>query len=362
MTNETENLKVSAPGRICLFGEHQDYLGLPVIAAAVGLRISVSGKRRNDKVFILDMPDILEQDRIDLSEPVNYIKERDYFRSGLNVLLRMGIRINHGYNCRIRGNIPINAGTSSSSALTVAWIKFLLNAAKDNRAESPIDLTKLAHEAEVLEFKEPGGMMDHFMAAFGGIRFIDFNRIEDHLEIPAQMGKFILGDSCEPKDTTGMLARVKMGAIDAMKRLKMEEEGLCISNLHMEHLERYSKLISDDQLDLLEGNIVNRELTKDAKKLMMNEVVDNTGLGELLTRHHVQLRDKLRISTPKIDRMLDAAMNSGALGGKINGSGGGGCMFVYAPENTEEIAESIKREGGVPYIISIDDGARVESK
>jgi galactokinase len=24
---------VSTPGRLCLFGEHQDYLGLPVIAA-----------------------------------------------------------------------------------------------------------------------------------------------------------------------------------------------------------------------------------------------------------------------------------------------------------------------------------------
>ncbi|MFC1564948.1 galactokinase family protein, partial [candidate division KSB1 bacterium] len=41
-----EKLIVSAPGRICLFGEHQDYLGLPVIAAAIGLRISVSGERR----------------------------------------------------------------------------------------------------------------------------------------------------------------------------------------------------------------------------------------------------------------------------------------------------------------------------
>jgi galactokinase len=35
-------IKVSAPGRICLFGEHQDYLGLPVITAAIDLRLELT--------------------------------------------------------------------------------------------------------------------------------------------------------------------------------------------------------------------------------------------------------------------------------------------------------------------------------
>ena len=41
--------------------------------------------------------------------------------------------------------------------------------------------------------------------------------------------------------------------------------------------------------------------------------------------------------------MLDAAMDAGAYGGKINGSGGGGCMFAYAPKDPEVVAEAIKR-------------------
>ncbi len=32
-------IRVTAPGRICLFGEHQDFLGLPVIACAIELGI-----------------------------------------------------------------------------------------------------------------------------------------------------------------------------------------------------------------------------------------------------------------------------------------------------------------------------------
>ena len=46
---------------------------------------------------------------------------------------------------------------------------------------------------------------------------------------------------------------------------------------------------------------------------------------------------------------------------KINGSGGGGCMFVYAPENTQKVKEAIEKAGGTAYIVSIDDGIRIES-
>ncbi|HAO48430.1 MAG TPA: GHMP kinase, partial [Runella sp.] len=41
-------MKISTPGRICLFGEHQDYLGLPVVAAAISRRISIEGGKSSD--------------------------------------------------------------------------------------------------------------------------------------------------------------------------------------------------------------------------------------------------------------------------------------------------------------------------
>ena len=49
--------------------------------------------------------------------------------------------------------------------------------------------------------------------------------------------------------------------------------------------------------------------------------------------------------------MLAAAMETGAVGGKINGSGGGGCMFVYAPERTDRVADAIESAGGKAYIV-----------
>lgn len=360
-----KKLKVSAPGRICLFGEHQDYLGLPVITAAINLRISIQGEKRNDKTFHLDLPDIGEKDEINLAErdrPITYIKERDYFRSGINVLLRRNIKFSNGYNCIVQGNIPINSGASSSSALIVAWIQFLLAIASDERCNNPLEVARLAHQAEVVEFKEPGGMMDHYAASFGGILYIDFSIPDGHQQLYTQLGNFVLGDSLEPKDTKKILARVKGGTLEAMNVVSRINKKISIKTITLEELERHKNLLTQEQFELLKGNIVNRELTQTAKVLFQESRIlrdDHRRLGQLLNAHQQELRERLCISTPKIDRMIDSALESGALGAKINGSGGGGCMFAYAPDSYEQTAEAISRAGGKPYIISIDKGAYI---
>ena len=38
-------LTISAPGRICLFGDHQDYLGLPVIACAIDRQVILTAEK-----------------------------------------------------------------------------------------------------------------------------------------------------------------------------------------------------------------------------------------------------------------------------------------------------------------------------
>ncbi|MFQ5676727.1 MAG: galactokinase family protein, partial [bacterium] len=169
MIRKRNNLKVSAPGRICLFGEHQDYLNLPVIPCAISLRINIAGKHRKDTLVTLDLPDIGEKKSFSITDDLSYVEERDYFRSALNVLRREKFTFSRGFDCTVRGQIPINAGTSSSSALVVAWINFLARMSDQAVTLTPEEIAEYAHKAEVLEFREPGGMMDHYAAALGGI-------------------------------------------------------------------------------------------------------------------------------------------------------------------------------------------------
>ena len=57
MTNTSEVI-YKAPGRICLFGDHQDYLGLPIIACAIDRYIKITAVPNENNVFNIEMPDI----------------------------------------------------------------------------------------------------------------------------------------------------------------------------------------------------------------------------------------------------------------------------------------------------------------
>ncbi|MCD6352054.1 MAG: GHMP kinase, partial [Armatimonadetes bacterium] len=76
--------------------------------------------------------------------------------------------------------------------------------------------------------------------------------------------------------------------------------------------------------------------------------------------HQRQLRDGVGVSHPKLDELIEAAVEAGALGGKLNGSGMGGCMFAYAPGREREVKAAIEEAGGRAYIVSCTGGVHVE--
>src|SRR5574337_832027 len=92
-------LTISTPGRVCLFGEHQDYLALPVIPCAISLRIRIAGRRRPDPIVSLSLPDIGSREVFSLSEATPYVQERDYYRSVYHVLRRQGRTFSGGFDC-----------------------------------------------------------------------------------------------------------------------------------------------------------------------------------------------------------------------------------------------------------------------
>lgn len=353
---------VSTPGRICLFGEHQDYLGLPVVAAAISRRIQVEGTHRDDLKVVINLPDLDQIVEFSLENTFPYTKERDYYKSTINVLKRKGSAFSRGFDCTVRGNIPINSGTSSSSALIVTWAGFLDRMSDSPFHYTPKEIGEIAYLAEVPEFGEPGGMMDHYSTAIGNVIYLESVPEIKVEALTPKLGAFVLGDSLEPKDTIGILARCRYGMEAIIRKVSEADPGFDIFRTSQDALSDYKKLLSEDDFALLGANIEDRDLLK-AGKALLQEAGKQTGefdstLGQLLYRHHTNLRDYKRTSTPKIERMMDAALAAGALGGKINGSGGGGCMFVYAPEKTGEVAEAIEKAGGRSHIIEVDAGVR----
>ena len=360
MENILNELKVSTPGRVCLFGEHQDYLKLPIVACAISLRISIEGNRRNDKTININLPDISEKETFSVDGPIVYTRERDYFKSSLAVLLRKAYTFSSGFDCVVEGKIPINAGTSSSSALIVTWINFLTRMS-DQAVTLPADeLAKYAYEAEVLEFSEPGGMMDQYSTSIGGIIYMDFFPSTKVTRLNTNLKTFVLGNSGQPKDTKFILSHVKDRILKVDSILKNIYPAFSLQSIKLEEIQEFKKYLTDSEYQILDGTIRNRDLTFTAKHELEKQDPDHYLIGKLLNEHHNVLSTVLGISTSKIDGMIKSAITNGAYGGKINGSGGGGCMFAYTPEDPERVKTAIENAGGEAYIIHSDSGSREE--
>jgi galactokinase len=114
----------------------------------------------------------------------------------------------------------------------------------------------------------------------------------------------------------------------------------------------------------ISGATRNRDITRAALAELRKDNPDIARMGALLTEQHTVLRDNLGISTPRIEALLEAAMSVGADGGKINGSGGGGCMFACCrdAETAARVARAIAAAGGRAHIINIDTGFREETE
>lgn len=354
LNEDGQIIEASAPGRICLFGEHQDYLRLPVIAAAIDLRITLTGYEIEGEEFELILSDLGKHARINPNKENPYTHDRDYLVAAANVLRRQGLRWNHSFRVEVRSEIPINAGASSSSALQVAWCAFLLKAAGDIRAEDPMAIAELAYLSEVVEFNSPGGRMDHYATAVGGIIWLDCKEPFELQHLPSIEGRFLLVDSGIPKDTNGVLGTI---------RQSVESLGVDFTTITEQHSSlELEKLASFDQQKRrhYNANLQNKSITQEAYKIL-SSTQNPKRIGTLLNKHHQNLIS-LGVSHPAIDEYLSEGIQLGACGGKINGSGGGGSFFFYGAGELSYVRKQMALRKLRSWEVSIGSGVRVEHK
>ncbi|RMD68376.1 MAG: hypothetical protein D6822_07070, partial [Cyanobacteria bacterium J149] len=288
---------------------------------------------------------------IPLKLPIKYRFRRAYLQSAINILHRQGYDI-RGFTATISGNIPQNAGLSSSSALTVAWVQFLLTLLGEN--PDPTEVAKLAYEAEVLEFEEPGGPQDHFATALGNVHFFEFPINEQPLFKQLNGHKlndiaFVIGNSQVRKATLNTIRKIKMRVQNSMRQLGLS----ALDNVSIEAIP------DESSYRTLKAILKIRDLTLEGVSLFQQSSVDPQELGHYLTRQHQILRDDLHLSIPRIEAMIKGALEAGAYGCKINGSGQGGCMIaICPPDRVKAVKQGIKKGQGMPSEVRIESGVR----
>ncbi len=354
-----KKITIQAPGRICLFGDHQDYLELPVIACAIDRSLVISAEENGTEQFHFFMPDIKEERTINIHEPFEILEPGDHMGAALKVVRRYNCIPNGGYDITITSTIPINAGTSSSSALVVAWTHFLLLAFGCDREITPSLIGQLAYEAEVVEHHSPGGKMDQFTIAMGDIVYIDTSQDFSVASIGESMSGLILGVSGIPKETIGVLSDLRSKAQDAIGYVVKEKPDFDLKNTTMDQVEKLSACIPKELQPYFYAAVKNHSITQAAYSELKKEKLNLKNIGTLMTAHHEVLRDYLKLTVPKIDAMIDAVLKAGAYGAKIVGSGGGGSMVAISPSEDKslDIIKAIKEAGAEDaYKVRVSSG------
>ena len=289
---------VTVPGRANLIGEHIDYHNLPVLPIALGRAIRVRFTPRSDNRIRAASGTYGEREFAWTANlaPVAAGDWENYLRAAAQVVSgRWGLGC--GIDAQVESDLPPAAGLSSSTALLVAFTLALLRA--NHRHASFDELMEVLPGGEQFVGTRGGGM-DH--AAVLGSRagrasLIHFQPVSiRHIPIPRDWA-FLVAHS-------GVHAE-KSGAIR----------------------ERYNAI-----RNARSGPVLDHVRTESARVLEAVEAMERDRperFGQLLLDSHASLRDRLQVSVPALDSLVEAAMQSGALGARLTGAGFGGCAVVF---------------------------------
>ena len=357
---DTGEIVVKSPGRTCLFGDHQDYLELPVIACAIDRHITLRAKPNGEKRLFVDTPDIGGHRYIDIDRK-GPVPRGDYFLAAMDILEHYGCVPNQGYDITITGNIAINAGTSSSSAVIVSWIQFLVTAYGCSATIDKEFISRIAYEAEVAFHGFPGGKMDQYSIGLGNVIYLETGDDLSYEVFDLNIPGLIVAESGIPKETTGVLGELKEKALLAIHRVKEKVPGFDIKGLTIQDFPQYVPYVNDGLRVYFEAAVRNHDITQRALEAFRKPKIDLEHIGKLMNAHHHILKDYLEITLPLIDRMVDGANAAGALGAKIVGSGRGGSIVVLSKAGEQQkIIDALMQAGARDaYAVHVDPGTHV---
>ncbi len=304
-----------APTRITLGGGGTDLKsyyskhGGFLIAAAINKYCNILANRRfYDSIR-------LSYSQMEIRDNVAEIEHR-IFRAALSLL-----GIEKGIELHSTADVPASCGLGTSSSFTVALLNALHTYNRD-----VINQKQLAEEAchiEIDMLGEPIGKQDQYMAAFGGVTCLTFEKNGDVLVEPLRMSPEAL-DQLE-----GNIILFFTGTERSASEILADQD---------------EKTVQDDPTMIENLNQI-KEIGLETRKYLEKGQVNK--LGELLHVHwEIKKKRSLKISNPFIDECYEAARKHGAIGGKVIGAGGGGFLMLYCNNHDKpKLIETMQKMG-----------------
>jgi galactokinase len=329
-----EDAPVSAPGRVNLIGEHIDYHGLPVLPIAIRRAVRVAFRARPDRQIRVVSAGYGTRDftwTADLA-PTAAGDWENYLRAAACAVARKWGSL-RGVDAAIVSDLPPAAGLSSSSALLVAFTLSLLRA--NAAAPTFAELMEILPEGEQFVGTRGGGM-DHaasLASRAGCASLIEFDPLMVRA-VPVPPGwAFLAAHSMTVAEKSGD-ARQRYNACRAagtaaLARLGFPSYHVALAGRTLARLEELAAHDLNDDAERAAFLHVASEAWRVRAAVDAMEQCDAAAFGSLLLASHASLRDRLHVSCAPLDRLVEAAMDSGAVGARLTGAGFGGCAVVF---------------------------------
>lgn len=257
-----------------------------------------------------------------ITETVNSVDElrHELIREAMKLLKLTG-----GIEITSISDIPSQGtGLGSSSTYTVGLLNALY--AYTGRFAGAERLAREACDIEIERCAKPIGKQDQYIAAYGGLQYIQFNPDESVFVDPI---------ICRPATKQRL-----------QERLLMFYTGVTRS---ANHILEQQKANTERDVDRRRTLRTMTRMAQDLRAALHNDDLDS--FGEIL-HEGWQLKQQLAtgISNQRINEWYGRAREHGAIGGKILGAGGGGFLLVYAPvERHAEIIAALPELSLMPF-------------
>ncbi len=233
-----------------------------------------------------------------------------------------------------RSQAPSQSGLGASSALGIA-LAGGLNEWTGSRYE-PSDLIEIVKNTEVKILGTMTGAQDHYPPVYGGASCLWWGMSGDRREpLPLDASSF--------------------------------EDRFLLAYTHQPHRSGVNNWAVVKRF--LDGNAATRLAfeTIGAIAVQMREALVNGDLERAteLVGEEWEARQRLApaVSSPEVERILSAALQSGADSGKACGAGGGGCLLIAArPDKRAAVEDAIRAAGGSLVAFHVDtQGLQLDS-
>ncbi|MGE4420709.1 MAG: GHMP kinase [Pseudodesulfovibrio sp.] len=218
---------------------------------------------------------------------------------------------------------PPGSGLGASSTLVVTMIRAfveLLNLPLDDYS-----IARIAFQVERVECGLQGGRQDQYSATFGGFNFMEFYADNRAVINPLRIKEWI---RCELE--TSLLLYYTGQSRDSSRII-----------------EDQSKTVHSNDAEALQAMHGIKEEALAMKECLLKG--DFAGLVDSMRQGwESKKRSAKCVSNPFMNRIYDAAMEAGALVGKVSGAGGGGYMlFLVPPEQRMNVVRRLEEFKGL---------------